>query len=118
MTNRSRRGILDINLVELFKTIPDPVRPWAFALCAVAAGFWMSHQIGVVSDKLEDHKADHARQADDIKTSLNEIHTQILLSIAQIPAIQIQAADAKQQADRANARLDGADRDPAYAGKR
>jgi cytochrome b len=94
------------------------VRPWAFALLAIGAGFWLSHQIGVVSDKLEDHKAAHTREAEKTDAVLNEIHSQLLMSVAQIPALQIQAADAQRQADRANARLDGAERDPSYAGKR
>jgi hypothetical protein len=116
--NRDRRGILDIDLLALIRAIPDPVRPWAFAVAVAAGIFWISHQVGLVDAKVEAHKADHAAQAAKLDTALNEIHSQLLLSVAQIPALQIQAVDAKQQADRANARLDGAERDPAYAGGR
>lgn len=118
MPTDPRRGILDVNVVEVYKAIPPSARPWVIALGTIFCAFYFSHQIGAVSDKLEEHKGEHARQAEEIKSSLNEIHSQLLLSLGQLPALQVQASEAQKQADRANARLDGAERDPAYAGKR
>jgi hypothetical protein len=113
---KGRRGFFDLDLVGLVKLIPPGARLAVAAtlmVCALAFLGWRVTQLAVA---LEHHRDDHKAELAQLTQHLDKIGSGVSDIQQRLPAIAVEADYAKAQADRANARLDGAETDPAYAG--
>lgn len=119
---RRERGFLDFDIGGLvmkgLKLIPAPALPWVLGTLGLSAivGLLLFQDLHIKA--MDAAFAAHRREHAALDARLDKIADGVADIQRALPAITVEVADAKAQADRANARLDGAEADPAYAGRR
>ena len=106
-------------VAEAFKAVPR--RYWPVLSIGIAGACLLWWRIEAVSTKLEEHRAEHIQQATDLKASMatfsSDLHAELApltAAVGDVARVGQLATDAKQQADRANARLDDSEKEEAY----
>lgn len=113
-------------LTTWLKLVPREARAWVaatLALCALLGTLAVLHwKLSALEAELVQHKADHKAEVTQITSSIDKLTASVNQVVPQVEsevaAAQVQASDAKAEADRALDAVIGSEKDSRYAGPR